>query len=132
MTTAAALLEFHPTERLSPELLMRIAALYGAILYALPTGMLDRHALAHDLQPRRLIATLIAHPVVSMSAASSSPIESGSRTHCRAGECSRCFGSPQRIVNSTHFVTPSFRFFPTILFADIPTTSLIVQYREKP
>ena len=68
MTTAAALLEFHPTERLSPELLMRLAALYGATLYALPTGMLDRHALAHDLQPRRLIATLIAHPVVSMSA----------------------------------------------------------------
>ena len=69
MTTAAALLEFRPTDSLSPALLLRLAAIYGATLYALPAGMLERRALSHDLQPRRLIATLADHPVVAVSAA---------------------------------------------------------------
>jgi len=69
MATATALLEFRPTESLPPALLLRLAAIYGATLYALPAGMLERRALAHDLQPRRLIATLTEHPVVAVSAA---------------------------------------------------------------
>lgn len=69
MTTVAALLEFRPTDSLSPALLLRLAAIYGATLYALPAGMLERRALSHDLQPRRLIATLADHPVVAVSAA---------------------------------------------------------------
>ena len=62
-------LEFRPTESLPPALLLRLAAIYGATLYALPAGMLERRALVHDLQPRRLIATLTEHPVVAVSAA---------------------------------------------------------------
>jgi hypothetical protein len=69
MTTAAALLEFRPTDSLSPALLLRLAAIYGATLYALPAGMLEQRALTHDLQPRRLLATLAEHPVVAVSAA---------------------------------------------------------------
>jgi len=69
MATATALLEFRPTESLPPALLLRLAAIYGATLYALPAGMLERRALVHDLQPRRLIATLTEHPVVAVSAA---------------------------------------------------------------
>ena len=69
MTTVAALLEFRPTDSLSPALLLRLAAIYGATLYALPAGMLERRALSHDLQPRRLIAALADHPVVAVSAA---------------------------------------------------------------
>lgn len=69
MTTVAALLEFRPTDSLSPALLLRLAAIYGATLYALPAGMLERRALSHDLQPRHLIATLADHPVVAVSAA---------------------------------------------------------------
>jgi len=69
MTTVAALLEFRPTNSLSPALLLRLSAIYGAILYALPVGMLEWRALAHDLQPRRLLATLSEHPVVAVSAA---------------------------------------------------------------
>ena len=69
MATATALLEFRPTESLPPALLLRLAAIYGATLYALPAGMLERRALVHDLQPRRLIATLTEQPVVAVSAA---------------------------------------------------------------
>lgn len=69
MTTAAALLEFRPSDSLSPALLLRLTAMYGATLYALPVGMLDRRALAHDLRPRHLLATLAEHPVVAVSAA---------------------------------------------------------------
>ena len=68
MTTAVALLEFRPSDSLSPALLLRLAAIYGATLYALPAGMLERRALAHDLQPRRILATLADHPVVAVSA----------------------------------------------------------------
>ena len=42
MSTAAAMLEFRPTDSLSPALLLRLAAIYGATLYALPAGMLER------------------------------------------------------------------------------------------
>ena len=69
MSTTAALLEFHPTDTLSPALLLRLAAVYGAILFALPVGMLERSALAQDLGPRQLFATLREHPVVAASAA---------------------------------------------------------------
>jgi hypothetical protein len=68
MTTAAALLEFRPTDSLSPALLLRLAAIYGATLYALPAGMLEQRALTHDLQPRRMLETLADHPVVAVSA----------------------------------------------------------------
>jgi hypothetical protein len=69
MTTAAALLEFRPSNSLSPALLLRLTAIYGATLYALPAGMLAWRALAHDLHPRHLLATLAEHPVVAVSAA---------------------------------------------------------------
>lgn len=69
MTTASALLEFRPSDSLSSALLLRLTAIYGATLYALPAGLLERHALAHDLQPRRLLRTLAEHPVVAVSAA---------------------------------------------------------------
>jgi hypothetical protein len=68
MTTAVAVLEFRPSDSLSPALLLRLAAIYGATLYALPAGMLELRALAHDLQPRRILATLADHPVVAVSA----------------------------------------------------------------
>ena len=69
MATAAALLEFRPSDSLSPALLLRLTAIFGATLYALPPGLLAWRALAHDLQPRRLLATLAEHPVVAVSAA---------------------------------------------------------------
>ena len=69
MATAAALLEFRPSDSLSPALLLRLTAIFGATLYALPPGLLAWRALAHDLKPRRLLATLAEHPVVAVSAA---------------------------------------------------------------
>jgi hypothetical protein len=69
MSTATALLEFRPTNSLSPALLLRLAAMYGAILFALPGGMLDRRALLRELGLRRLLASLREHPVVAASAA---------------------------------------------------------------
>ncbi len=67
-TTAVAILEFHPTDSLSAPLLLRLTAIYGATLYALPPGLLERCALMYDLSPRRLLATLAAHPVVVATA----------------------------------------------------------------
>lgn len=69
MAAAAALLEFRPSDSLSPALLLRLTAIFGATLYALPPGLLAWRALALDLQPRRLLATLAEHPVVAVSAA---------------------------------------------------------------
>jgi hypothetical protein len=69
MATVSALLEFRPSDSLSPALLLRLTAIFGATLYALPPGLLAWRALAHDLQPRRLLATLAEHPVVAVSAA---------------------------------------------------------------
>ena len=68
MTTAVALLEFRPTDSLSFAFLLRISAIYGATLYALPVGMLEPGAIRRDLEPRRLVATLTEHPVVVASA----------------------------------------------------------------
>lgn len=68
MAAAAALLEFRPSDSLSPALLLRLTAIFGATLYALPPGLLAWRALARDLQPRRLLATLAEHPVVAVSA----------------------------------------------------------------
>lgn len=68
-TTAVALLEFHPTDSLPLSLALRLSAIYGAILFALPPGLLTPRALMHDLAPRRLIATLAEHPVVIATAA---------------------------------------------------------------
>lgn len=67
--TAVALLEFHPTDSLPLSLALRLSAIYGAILFALPPGLLTPRALMHDLAPRRLITTLAEHPVVIATAA---------------------------------------------------------------
>ena len=67
--TAVALLEFHPTDEVPLTLVLRLAAIYGAILVALPPGLLTPRALAHDLAPRRIASTLSEHPVVVATAA---------------------------------------------------------------
>jgi hypothetical protein len=108
MTTAAALLEFRPTDSLSPALLLRLAAIYGATLYALPAGMLEQRALTHDLQPRRLLATLAEHPVVAVSAAAglilgtiplALPIEGGSVLLRGAGVALLLIGLPPLLTS---------------------------------
>jgi hypothetical protein len=67
--TAVALLEFHPTDAVPLTLVLRLAAIYGAILVALPPGLLTPRALTHDLAPRRIASTLSEHPVVVATAA---------------------------------------------------------------
>ncbi len=67
--TAVALLEFHPTDAVPLTLVLRLAAIYGAILVALPPGLLTPRALTHDLAPRRIASTLVEHPVVVATAA---------------------------------------------------------------
>ena len=67
--TAVALLEFHPTDAVPLTLVLRLAAIYGAILVALPPGLLTPRALPHDLAPRRIASTLSEHPVVVATAA---------------------------------------------------------------
>ncbi len=67
--TAVALLEFHPTDAVPLALVLRLAAIYGAILVALPPGLLTPRALIHDLAPRRIASTLSEHPVVAATAA---------------------------------------------------------------
>jgi hypothetical protein len=67
--TAVALLEFHPTDEVPLTLVLRLAAIYGAILVALPPGLMTPRALAHDLAPRRIVSTLNEHPVVVATAA---------------------------------------------------------------
>jgi len=108
MTTAAALLEFRPTDSLSPALLLRLAAIYGATLYALPAGMLEQRALTHDLQPRRLLTTLAEHPVVAVSAAAglilgtiplALPIEGGSVLLRGAGVALLLIGLPPLLTS---------------------------------
>jgi hypothetical protein len=66
--TAVALLEFHPTDSLPLNLVLRLAAIFGAILVALPPGLLTPRALMSDLAPRRIAATLAEHPVVVATA----------------------------------------------------------------
>jgi len=66
--TAVALLEFHPTDTVPLTLVLRLAAIYGAILVALPPGLLTPRALIHDLAPRRIATTLTEHPVVAATA----------------------------------------------------------------
>jgi hypothetical protein len=66
--TAVAFLEFHPTDAVPLTLVLRLAAIYGAILVALPPGLLTPRALAHDLAPRRIFSTLTEHPVVVATA----------------------------------------------------------------
>lgn len=68
-STAVALLEFHPTDTVPLSLVLRLAAIYGAILVALPPGLLTPRALTHDLAPRRIASTLTEHPVVVATAA---------------------------------------------------------------
>ena len=67
-TTAVALLEFQPTDSLPLTLVLRLAAIFGAILFALPPGLLTPQALTHDLAPRRIASTLTEHPVVVATA----------------------------------------------------------------
>lgn len=66
--TAVALLEFQPTDTLPISLVLRLAAVFGAILVALPPGLLTPQALTHDLAPRRIVSTLAEHPVVVATA----------------------------------------------------------------
>jgi hypothetical protein len=65
---AVALLEFQPTDSLPLTLVLRLATIFGAILFALPPGLLTPQALIHDLAPRRIAATLAEHPVVVATA----------------------------------------------------------------
>ncbi|MFZ9608137.1 MAG: hypothetical protein ACO3E5_01710 [Candidatus Limnocylindrus sp.] len=67
-TSAVALLEFQPTDSLPLTLVLRLAAIFGAILAALPPGLLTPQALTHDLAPRRILSTLSEHPVVVATA----------------------------------------------------------------
>ncbi|MFZ9352511.1 MAG: hypothetical protein ACO25N_02585, partial [Candidatus Limnocylindrus sp.] len=67
-TSAVALLEFQPTNSLPLALVLRLAAIFGAILAALPPGLLTRQALTHDLAPRHILSTLSEHPVVVATA----------------------------------------------------------------
>ena len=108
MATTAALLEFRPSDSLSPALLLRLTAIFGATLYALPPGLLAWRALAHALQPRRLLATLAEHPVVAVSAAAglilgtiplALPIEGSSVLLRGAGVALLLIGLPPLLTN---------------------------------
>lgn len=107
-TTAVALLEFHPTDAVPLALVLRLAALYGAILVALPPGLLTPRALTHDLAPRRIASTLSEHPVVVATAAAglllgaiplALPIEGSSTLLRSAGVAMLLIGLPPLLTS---------------------------------
>jgi hypothetical protein len=107
-TTAVALLEFHPTDEVPLTLVLRLAAIYGAILVALPPGLLTPQALAHDLAPRRIASTLSEHPVVVATAAAglllgaiplALPIEGSSTLLRSAGVAMLLIGLPPLLTS---------------------------------
>jgi len=106
--TAVALLEFHPTDEVPLTLVLRLAAIYGAILAALPPGLLTPRALAHDLAPRRIASTLSEHPVVVATAAAglllgaiplALPIEGSSTLLRSAGVAMLLIGLPPLLTS---------------------------------
>ncbi len=107
-TTAVALLEFHPTDAVPLTLVLRLAAIYGAILVALPPGLLTPRALTHDLAPRRIASTLSEHPVVVATAAAglllgaiplALPIEGSSTLLRSAGVAMLLIGLPPLLTS---------------------------------
>ena len=108
VATAVALLEFHPTDEVPLTLVLRLAAIYGAILVALPPGLLTPRALAHDLAPRRIASTLSEHPVVVATAAAglllgtiplALPIEGSSTLLRSAGVAMLLIGLPPLLTS---------------------------------
>ena len=106
--TAVALLEFHPTDEVPLTLVLRLAAIYGAILVALPPGLLTPRALIHDLAPRRIASTLSEHPVVVATAAAglllgaiplALPIEGSSTLLRSAGVAMLLIGLPPLLTS---------------------------------
>ena len=106
--TAVALLELHPTDEVPLTLVLRLAAIYGAILVALPPGLLTPRALAHDLAPRRIASTLSEHPVVVATAAAglllgaiplALPIEGSSTLLRSAGVAMLLIGLPPLLTS---------------------------------
>jgi hypothetical protein len=106
--TAVALLEFHPTDSVPLALVLRLAAVYGAILVALPPGLLTPRALTHDLAPRRIASTLSEHPVVVATAAAglllgaiplALPIEGSSTLLRSAGVAMLLIGLPPLLTS---------------------------------
>lgn len=106
--TAVALLEFHPTDEVPLTFVLRLAAIYGAILAALPPGLLTPRALAHDLAPRRIASTLSEHPVVVATAAAglllgaiplALPIEGSSTLLRSAGVAMLLIGLPPLLTS---------------------------------
>lgn len=106
--TAVALLEFHPTDSVPLALVLRLAAIYGAILVALPPGLLTPRALTHDLAPRRIASTLSEHPVVVATAAAglllgaiplALPIEGSSTLLRSAGVAMLLIGLPPLLTS---------------------------------
>ncbi len=106
--TAVALLEFHPTDAVPLTLVLRLAAIYGAILVALPPGLLTPRALTHDLAPRRIASTLREHPVVVATAAAglllgaiplALPIEGSSTLLRSAGVAMLLIGLPPLLTS---------------------------------
>ena len=106
--TAVALLEFHPTDEVPLTLVLRLAAIYGAILVALPPGLMTPRALAHDLAPRRIASTLTEHPVVMATAAAglllgaiplALPIEGSSTLLRSAGVAMLLIGLPPLLTS---------------------------------
>ena len=106
--TAVALLEFHPTDEVPLTLVLRLAAIYGAILVALPPGLLTPRALARDLAPRRIASTLSEHPVVVATAAAglllgasplALPIEGSSTLLRSAGVAMLLIGLPPLLTS---------------------------------
>jgi len=106
--TAVALLEFHPTDDVPLTLVLRLAAIYGAILVELPPGLLTPRALAHDLAPRRIASTLSEHPVVVATAAAglllgaiplALPIEGSSTLLRSAGVAMLLIGLPPLLTS---------------------------------
>ncbi len=106
--TAVALLEFHPTDAVPLALVLRLAAIYGAILVALPPGLLTPRALIYDLAPRRIASTLSEHPVVMATAAAglllgaiplALPIEGSSTLLRSAGVAMLLIGLPPLLTS---------------------------------
>lgn len=106
--TAVALLEFHPTDEVPLTLVLRLAAIYGAILVALPPGLLTPRALIYDLAPRRIASTLSEHPVVVATAAAglllgaiplALPIEGSSTLLRSAGVAMLLIGLPPLLTS---------------------------------
>ena len=68
LVLVAGVLEFPDDGHYPVALLLRLTALWGATLIALPVGLLDFAALRRDLSPRVIAETLGDHPVVAASA----------------------------------------------------------------